>query len=98
MADTRIRQTGLASVFKARTPDEIMAVMKEEDAEAEREKILQSMTPAFRDKVAVVAQWMRTELGHALRARYELGCQVKELYEDERAGGTVYGKNAIGRL
>jgi hypothetical protein len=35
---------------------------------------------------------------HTLKSRYELGLQVQEIYEDERNGGSIYGKNAIGRI
>jgi hypothetical protein len=85
-------------VFAARTTDEIIAVAQEEDDAAEREKILNNMTPTCRKKLEDFDNWLRTEVNHTLRRRYELGLQVKELYEDETKGGKLYGKNAIGRI
>lgn len=83
----------------AHSAEELIAVMKEEDANAEREKILQRMTPECRKKLEDIASWFRNEVNHGLRSRYELGLQVKELYEDEkRHGGKIYGKNSIGRI
>lgn len=86
-------------VFDAKTTDEIIAAMKEEDASAEREKILQTMTPACRKKLKYFENWLRKDVERSLRSRYELGLQVQELYEDEKKnGGKLYGKNAIGRI
>lgn len=86
-------------ILTARTTEEIIAVMREDDEAAEREKILQAMTPACRQKLTYFETWLRREVDHTLRSRYELGLQVRDLYEDERAnGGKVYGRNAIGRI
>jgi hypothetical protein len=86
-------------VFAAKTTDEIIDVMRADDEAAEREKILQKATPAFRTKLESIETWLRTEMGHTLRSRYELGLLVKDLYEAERKdGGKLYGRNAIGRI
>ncbi len=89
---------GTEKTLAARNTDELIAVMQEEDAAAEREKILQRMTPECRKKLEYFDTWLRNEVNHSLRSRYELGLQVKELYEDEKKGGKLYGKNAIDRI
>jgi hypothetical protein len=82
-----------------RTTDEIVAAMRAEDEAAEREKILNGMTPACREKLRYIENWLRAEVVHCLRGRYQLGLQVRELYEDEKNNsGKVYGRNAIGRI
>jgi hypothetical protein len=86
------------TLIAVQTTDEIIAGMKQEDDAAEREKILKKMTPACREKLEYIDDWLRKEVDHTLRRRYELGLQVKELYEDEKKGGKLYGKNAIGRI
>ena len=87
------------SVFGANTTGEILDVMRHEKEVAERQRILEGMTPAFREKLEYFEAWMRAEAGHTLRTRYELGLRVREVYEDEKNhGGSVYGKNAIGRI
>src|SRR6516162_2091615 len=86
------------TLIAVQTTDEIIAGMKQEDDAAEREKILKKMTPACREKLEYIDEWLRKEVDHTLRRRYELGLQVKELYEDEKKGGKLYGKNAIGRI
>jgi hypothetical protein len=86
-------------IFASKTTDELIAHMQEDEATAAREKILQSMTPACRKKLKYIETWFRTEVDHTIRSRYELGLQVKELYEDEKKNsGKLYGKNAIGRI
>jgi hypothetical protein len=99
MSEKRRQNDGTDKIFAARTTDEIIAVMREEDEAAAREKILQAMTPACRKKLKYFETWLRKEVSHTLRSRYELGLQVQELYEDERKnGGKLYGRNAIGRI
>lgn len=86
-------------VIKAQSTDEIIADMQEEEAEARRRRILENMTPACREKYRYIESWLRKEVGHLLRSRYDLGLQVKEIYEDEKKnGGKLYGKDAIGRI
>jgi hypothetical protein len=86
-------------LLPARTTGEIIAAMREEDEAAVREKVVRRMTPACREKLKYFETWLREEVDHTLRSRYELGLQVQELYEDERTdGGKLYGKNAIGRI
>jgi len=73
--------------------------MKEETAEEERNEILASMTPAFREKLKYFENWLRKEMKHALQARYELGLVAQELYQDEtKNGGKRYGRHAIDRI
>jgi hypothetical protein len=99
MTKRRQEQTSLDRVLAARTTDEIIAAMRDEDAAAERERILERMNPACRKKLRYFETWLRQEVGHTLRRRYELGLQVQELYDDEtKGGGKVYGTNAIGRI
>ena len=99
MSEKRAHNNDTDKVFAARTTGEIIAAMREEDEAAEREKILKTMTPACRKKLKYFETWLRREVDHTLRSRYELGLQVQELYEDERKnGGKLYGKNAIGRI
>jgi len=86
-------------VLAARTTDEIIAVMREQDDTAAREKILNGMTPACRKKLKDFENWLRKEVNHTLHSRYELGLKVREIYDDEQKnGGKLYGKNAIGRI
>src|SRR5262245_31984178 len=99
MNETRAQDNGTDRIFQTRTTDEIIAVMQEEDEAARRGKILRTMTPACRKKLQYFENWLRKEVDHTLRSRYELGLQVQELYEDERKnGGKLYGKDAIGRI
>jgi hypothetical protein len=99
MNEKRVHIKGTDKVFAASTTDELIAVMREEDEAAERQKILERMTPACRKKLKYFETWLRKEVNHTLRSRYELGLQVLELYEDEtRNGGKVYGRDAIGRI
>jgi hypothetical protein len=99
MNEKRVQDNGTDKLFAARTTGDIIAVMREEDDAAERRKILQAMTAACRKKLKYFETWLRKEVSHTLRSRYELGLQVQELYEDERRnGGRLYGRNAIGRI
>jgi hypothetical protein len=99
MNKKRAHEGGLAKVLAARTTDEIIAGMREEDAAAVREKVLKGMNPACRKKLKYFENWLRKEVDHTLRRRYELGLQVQELYDDEtKGGGKVYGTDAIGRI
>ena len=99
MNERRLQAEDTDKIFAVRTTNGIIAAMREEDEAAEREKILQRMTPACRKKLRYFESWLRREVDHTLRSRYELGLQVQELYEDEkRNGGKLYGKNAIGRI
>jgi hypothetical protein len=57
------------------------------------------MNLAFREKLKYFETWLRNEVDHALRGRYELGQQALELYKDERDnGGKAYGRHAIDRI
>jgi hypothetical protein len=85
-------------LLQARTTDQIIEVMREEDEAAARKEILSQMTPACREKFQYIEHSLRQEVSHGLRRRYELGLQVQELYEDEKKGGKLYGKDAIGRI
>ena len=86
-------------IFAAQGTDEIIALMQQEDEAAERTEIHQAMTPACREKLQYFETWLRKEVNHTLRSRYELGLHVHELYEDEKKNkGKLYGKNAIGRI
>jgi hypothetical protein len=99
MNKKRAHEGGLDKVLAARTTDEIIAAMREEGEEARRKKILERMNPACRKKLKYFESWLRQEVGHTLRRRYELGLQVRELYDDEtKGGGKVYGTNAIDRI
>jgi hypothetical protein len=99
MSEKQLQNKTTEKIFAARTTDEIIAVMREEDAAAEREDILKKMTPAFREKLNYFENWLRKEVDHTLRSRYELGLVAKELYEDEKKNGCkLYGSNAIGRI
>jgi hypothetical protein len=99
MNEKVLQNHGTEKPLTARTTDELIDLMREEDEAAEREKILRAMTPACRKKLKYFEAWLRREMDHTLRSRYELGLQVQELYEDERKNGAkVYGKNAIGRI
>jgi hypothetical protein len=99
MNEKRVQNPGTEKPLTARTTDELLVLMREEDEAAEREKVLQRMTPACRKKLKYFESWLRREVNHTLRSRYDLGLQVLELYEDERTnGGKLYGKNAIGRI
>lgn len=97
--DSAGRDTACTKLLAARNTDEIIAVMREEDEAAAREKILKTLTPACRKKLQYIENWLRTEVKHCLRRRYELGLQVREIYEDEKKnGGKIYGKNAIAKI
>src|ERR1700722_14080198 len=92
-------QKSTDKIFASKNTDELIDVMKEQAETAERERILKSMTPECRKKLEYINTRLRTEVSHNLRSRYELGLQVKELYEDERKnGGKIYGKNAINKI
>src|SRR5690349_11833093 len=97
--DEKTREPARPKVFAAQTTDEIIAVMREEGAAAEREKVLRAMTPACREKLAYIENWFRSEVARSLRSRYELGLVVREMYEDEKKNnGKVYGRNAIEKI
>lgn len=82
-----------------KTTKELIADMQEEDEQAKRERILQAMSPACREKLKYFDNWLRQEVSRTLRSRYELGLQVQELYEDERNNNArLYGRNALGRI
>ena len=49
-------------------------------------------------KLTYFDNWLRVEMTRTLRSRYELGLQALELYEDEKKGGSVYGKGAIENI
>jgi hypothetical protein len=99
MTETQAQKERNDKLFAAKTSEEIIAFMLEEDAEAERKRILEKMNPACREKLAHFENWLRKEVDHTLRRRYELGLMAKELYEDEKKnGGKLYGRNAIGRI
>jgi hypothetical protein len=99
MSEKQLQNQTTEKIFAAKTTDEIIAVMREEDEAAERENILKKMTPAFREKLNYFEDWLRKEVDHTLRSRYELGLMAKELYEDEKNnGGKLYGRNAMGRI
>src|SRR5262249_45846983 len=99
MQSKRKHESKPKTVFEARTTEEIVAFMKEEDEQARCARILERMTSACRTKLKYFENWLRREVDRTLRSRYELGLQVKELYEDEeKNGGKLYGKNAIGRI
>src|ERR1051326_5501954 len=85
-------------VFQAQTTDEIIDVMEAEHAAARREKILRSMNPACQNKLKYIEEWFRKEIGHPLHSRYELGLQVKEMYDDEKrnAGKRRCAPNGCG--
>jgi hypothetical protein len=81
------------------TTEQIIAEMRQEDEAAERTRIREAMTPACREKLAFIETWFCKEVNHTLRSRYELGLQVKELYDDVRNNdGKVYGKHAIAQI
>src|SRR5689334_22564809 len=101
MDSTRLKQTRSSEdrLLAARSTDEIIDIMREEDEIAEQNRILQAMTPACRKKLTYIETWLRKDMDHCLRSRYELGLQVQELYDDDRKNnGKIYGKNAIGRI
>jgi len=99
MNDKRVQNNASDKIVVGKTTEEIISNMQAEDAAAEREKILQAMTTACRKKLKYFETWLRKEMHHTLRSRYELGLQVQELYEDERKnGGKLYGRNAISRI
>src|SRR5262245_37764296 len=101
MNSTRLKQSKSSEdrLLAVRSTDEIIDIMREEDEIADRKKILEAMTPACRKKLSYIETWLRKDMDHCLRSRYELGLQVQELYEDERKNnGKIYGKNAIGRI
>jgi hypothetical protein len=99
MNDTRLHDEQTGKPLAARTTGEVLAAMREEDEAAERQAVLQSMTPACQEKLRYFDTWLRNEVSHTLRSRYELGLQVRELYDDEwQNGGRLYGRNAIGRI
>src|SRR5437660_1351452 len=99
MRENQVNNSGAEKLLGAKTTEEIIAVMREEDEAAARQRILQAMTPACRKKLEYFDAWLRKEVDRTLRSRYELGLQVRDLYEDEkRNGGKLYGKNAIGRI
>jgi hypothetical protein len=82
----------------AQTTEEMIAEMEEETLATEREEIFQTMTPAFDIKLKYIDNWLREEVAHSVRRRYDLGLQVLEMYEDEQNGSRLYGDNAIGRI
>jgi hypothetical protein len=99
MNEKQVQKNDNQRALTVRAPQDIVEVMREEDAATEREKILQKMNPACRTKLDYIESWLRKEMDHTLRSRYDLGLQVKELYDDERTNkGKVYGRNAIGRI
>jgi hypothetical protein len=49
--------------------------MREADEAAERQQTLRTMTPACREKLRYFNTWLREEVSHTLRIRYELGCR-----------------------
>jgi hypothetical protein len=71
----------------ARTTDELITMMREEDEADARGVILQTMTPACRKKLKYIENWFRTEGTRSLRSRYDLGLAVREMYEDEKKNG-----------
>jgi hypothetical protein len=82
-----------------RLAEDILTKMQNEAAESQREKIIDNMTPQFREKLEYFKNWYRNEASHSLRCRYELGLQVMELYDDEKNNnGNTYGRNAIGHV
>jgi hypothetical protein len=98
MKEKRMLDKPTDKIFAAKTTDEIIAIMKEEVENEARQKILQRMTPACFEKLKYIETWFHKEIKHTLRSRYELGLQVKELHEDDRKGGKLYGRYAIGRI
>src|SRR5262245_29355267 len=101
MDRTRLKEkpTDVTRLTKARTTDEITAISREDNEIAEWNKLLDSMQPACRKKLPSIETWLRKDMEHCLRSRYELGLQVQELYEDERKNnGKIYGRHAIGRI
>ena len=88
-----------SKILVARSTEELIAVMQEEDEASEREQILEKMCPALKEKLEFCQNWMKQELGRSLRSRYELGQQVLELYRDETNNkARVYGRGAIDRI
>jgi hypothetical protein len=99
MNEKQVQKNDNQKALTVRAPQDIVEVMREEDAAAEREKILQKMNPACRKKLEEIESLLRKEVDHMLRSHYELGLQVKELYDDaKKNNGKVYGKNAIGGI
>jgi hypothetical protein len=99
MTEKRVQNKGIEKILEARTTDESIAAVWEEGEAADRQDILEGMTPACRKKLKYFETWLREAVNHILRSRYELGLQVRELYEDEKKnGGKVHGKDAIGRI
>jgi len=98
MKEKRMQDKPTDKIFAAKTTDEIIAIMTEEVEDEARNKILQRMTPACLEKLKYIETWFHKEIKHTLRSRYELGLQVKELHEDDKKGGKLYGRNAIGRI
>jgi hypothetical protein len=98
MKEKRMQDKPTDKIFAAKTTDEIIAIMKEEVEDEARQKILEKMTPACLEKLRYIETWFHKEIKHTLRSRYELGLQVQELYEDDKKGGKLYGRNAIGRI
>jgi len=85
--------------YAGKTTEELIEMMKEEDQAAKRTRIVEKMTPACREKLDFFEHWIRRQCDHMLRSRYELGKAALELLEDEQKnGGKLYGKNAIGRI
>ena len=91
--------TILPKVGAAKTTDDIIAQMRQEEEESKRNRILERMSPAFREKLEFFDNWLRREVSRTLRSRYELGLQVLEMNEDQKKNqGKLYGTNAIGRI
>src|SRR4051812_16252553 len=79
MSAKQLQEIRPERALSAKTTDEIVAAMIDEDAAAERLKILQKMSPECRKKLTYIENWLRKEMGHALHSRYELGLQVLDL-------------------
>jgi Mg/Co/Ni transporter MgtE len=59
-------QKSTDKIFASKNTDELIDVMKEQAETAEREKILNAMTPECRKKLEYIDTWLRNEVSHTL--------------------------------
>jgi len=64
----------------------------------ERERIYRSACPSLREKLDWVIEWIKDEARHSLMRRYDLGLVIKEIFDDQKAGGSIYGKKALAKI
>lgn len=63
-----------------------------------RKRIYAEANQALKGKLDWIIDWTRKESARGLISRYELGTVVKEIYDDEKADGSVYGKNSFQKI